>query len=53
MAFIQRMTRKNVQQPWWKRVWWMLVIWLGSVMALFIVATLFRALMSAAGLKLH
>lgn len=53
MAFIQRMTRKHTTQPWWKRIGWLLVIWLGSVVALFIVASLFRALMSAAGLNLH
>ncbi len=53
MQFIQRMTQKNLKQPWWKRVYWMLIIWFGSVLALFIIASLFRALMSAAGLKLH
>ncbi|MBS9437591.1 DUF2474 domain-containing protein [Photorhabdus noenieputensis] len=36
----------------WKRIGWMAMIWLCSVMALFAVSTLFRLLMTAAGMKL-
>ncbi|WP_128174207.1 DUF2474 domain-containing protein [[Pantoea] beijingensis] len=53
MTLIQRMTRKSEKQPLWKRLGWMLLIWTSSVLALFLVAALFRALMTAAGLKLH
>lgn len=41
------------KQPLFKRLFWLVAIWLGSVLALFVVASLFRLLMSAAGLKLH
>ena len=50
---IQRMTDKTVKQPLWRRLMWMVIIWGGSVLALFVVASLFRALMSAAGLRTH
>ncbi|MFS2223763.1 DUF2474 domain-containing protein [Pantoea sp. B65] len=53
MTFIQRMTRQGVKQPWWRRLYWLLIIWCGSVLALFIIASLLRLLMSSAGLKLH
>ncbi|EQB99755.1 DUF2474 domain-containing protein [Photorhabdus temperata] len=46
-------TDQNIQRPSvWKRIGWMAVIWLCSVMALFAVSTLFRLLMTAAGMKL-
>ncbi|MGD8106227.1 DUF2474 domain-containing protein [Pantoea sp. FN0302] len=50
---IQRMTGKTTKQPLWRRLLWMVIIWGGSVLALFVVASLFRVLMSAAGLKTH
>ncbi|QKJ86976.1 DUF2474 domain-containing protein [Paramixta manurensis] len=50
---IQRMTQKTEKQPLWKRLGWMAIIWLGSVAALFAIASVFRFLMTAAGLKLH
>ncbi|TQI81016.1 uncharacterized protein DUF2474 [Serratia fonticola] len=37
--------------PLWKRIGWLLVIWSASVLGLFLVASLFRLLMSAAGMK--
>jgi hypothetical protein len=50
---LQRMTEKSAKQPLWRRLMWMAIIWGGSVLALFVVASLFRLLMSAAGLKVH
>lgn len=44
---------KVIRQPWWKRVGWLAIIWLGSVLALFAVASVFRLLMTAAGMKNH
>jgi len=42
-----------LKQPLWKRIGWLIVIWGGSVFALFIVATLLRMFMTAAGMKTH
>ncbi len=53
MRWIQLMTRKPQPQAWWRRLGWMVIIWCGSVIALFIVASLFRGLMASAGLNLH
>ncbi|MDC6118653.1 DUF2474 domain-containing protein [Serratia rubidaea] len=39
--------------PWWKRVGWLVIIWSASVLGLFVVATIFRMLMTAAGMKSH
>ncbi|WP_205960848.1 DUF2474 domain-containing protein [Mixta theicola] len=50
---MQRMTDKTVKQPLWRRLLWMVIIWGGSVLALFVVASLFRLLMNAAGLRAH
>ncbi len=44
---------KVIRQPWWKRVGWLAIIWLGSVLALFAVASVFRLLMAAAGMRSH
>ena len=44
---------KVIRQPWWKRVGWLAIIWLGSVLALFAVASVFTLLMTAAGMKSH
>lgn len=38
---------------WWKRVGWLVVIWSASVLGLFAVASLFRLLMNAAGMRSH
>ncbi|KPD02395.1 hypothetical protein M992_2107 [Moellerella wisconsensis ATCC 35017] len=38
--------------PWWKKLSWMVIIWLSSVVALFAVSSLFRGLMTAAGMKI-
>ncbi len=35
----------------WKRLGWMVTIWFCSVLALYAVSTLFRALMTMAGMK--
>ncbi|MCE9940435.1 DUF2474 domain-containing protein [Serratia liquefaciens] len=37
--------------PWWKRVGWLVIIWSASVLGLFLVASMFRLLMTAAGMK--
>lgn len=45
------MNKKTPTLPWWKRVGWLVVIWSASVLGLFLVASLFRLLMAAAGMK--
>ncbi|MFK3799698.1 MULTISPECIES: DUF2474 domain-containing protein [unclassified Pseudomonas] len=42
-----------LKKPLWQRLGWLLVIWSGSVLALFIVASLLRMFMTAAGMKTH
>lgn len=42
-----------IKQPFWKRVSWMAMIWLCSVLALFAVASVFKLLMAAAGMRTH
>lgn len=42
-----------IRQPWWKRVGWLAIIWAGSILALFAVATVFKLLMTAAGMRSH
>ncbi|SER58494.1 Protein of unknown function [Pseudomonas sp. NFACC02] len=41
------------KKPLWQRIGWLVVIWCGSVFALFIVASLLRMFMTAAGMKSH
>jgi hypothetical protein len=41
------------KKPLWQRLGWLVVIWAGSVLALFIVASLLRMFMTAAGMKTH
>ncbi|WP_074025014.1 DUF2474 domain-containing protein [Xenorhabdus eapokensis] len=36
----------------WKRLGWMVAIWFCSVLALYAVSTLFRTLMTMAGMKI-
>ncbi|MDW8846053.1 DUF2474 domain-containing protein [Erwinia sp. P7711] len=46
-------TQQVTKSPAWKRLLWMIVIYACSVMALGVVATLFRFMMTAAGMKSH
>lgn len=46
-------TEPVVPAPWWKKAAWMVAIWAGSVLALFAVSSLFRLLMTAAGMKVR
>lgn len=46
-------TQQVVKPRAWKRVLWMVAIYAGSVMALGVVAMLFRVMMTAAGMKSH
>ncbi|AZC33562.1 Cytochrome d ubiquinol oxidase subunit X [Pseudomonas chlororaphis subsp. aurantiaca] len=41
------------KKPLWQRLGWLAGIWVGSVLALFIVASLMRMFMNAAGLTTH
>ncbi|WP_433768896.1 DUF2474 domain-containing protein [Pseudomonas putida] len=41
------------KKPLWQRLGWLALIWVGSVGALFIVASLMRMFMNAAGLSTH
>jgi hypothetical protein len=41
------------KKPLWQRLGWLAMIWVGSVGALFVVATLMRMFMNAAGLTTH
>ncbi|MCO7570759.1 DUF2474 domain-containing protein [Pseudomonas protegens] len=41
------------KQPLWRRLGWLAMIWGGSVLALFVAASLMRMFMSAAGLTTH
>lgn len=38
---------------WWKRVLWLVIIYGASVLALGVVASLFRMMMTAAGMRSH
>ncbi|OPA97449.1 DUF2474 domain-containing protein [Pseudomonas fluorescens] len=44
---------KAEKQPLWRRLGWLAMIWTGSVLALFVVASLMRMFMNAAGLTTH
>ncbi|HBV38300.1 MAG TPA: DUF2474 domain-containing protein [Erwinia sp.] len=46
-------TQQVPKLPVWKRLLWLAVIYAGSVLALGVVATLFRFMMTAAGMKSH
>ncbi|WP_017905359.1 DUF2474 domain-containing protein [Pseudomonas asplenii] len=41
------------RKPLWQRLGWLAMIWTGSVLALFVVASLMRLFMNAAGLTTH
>lgn len=54
MNLIRKMDDNNITKaPFLKRFGWMAVIWGGSVLALFVVATVFHLLMFAAGMREH
>ena len=44
---------KEPKAPLWKRILWLVVIYGASVLALGVVATLFRMMMTAAGMRSH
>ncbi|BCX68662.1 MULTISPECIES: DUF2474 domain-containing protein [Pseudomonas] len=46
-------TRQPASTRWYKRLGWLVVIWLGSVVALGVVAGALRMLMHAAGMSSH
>ncbi|WP_413729023.1 DUF2474 domain-containing protein [Sodalis sp. RH22] len=52
MALIRKMKHSSSLPSWWGRIFWLVVIWCGSVMALFIVSLILRMIMSMAGLKI-
>lgn len=52
-AIMTRTATETSASPWWKRVLWLVAIYAGSVLALAVVAMLFRLLMTAAGMKSH
>lgn len=41
----------DAKAPWWKRVMWLVFIYAASVLALGVVASLFRMMMTAAGMR--
>ncbi|MDJ0040079.1 DUF2474 domain-containing protein [Pantoea allii] len=45
--------QNETRSPWWKRVLWLVIIYGASVLALGVVATLFRMMMTAAGMRSH
>ena len=54
MNLIQKMDDKVITKaPFWKRIGWMAIIWGGSVLGLFVVATVFHVLMYMAGMREH
>jgi len=54
MNLIQKMDDNVITKaPFLKRVGWMAVIWGGSVLAVFVVATVFHVLMYMAGMREH
>ncbi|EJM74015.1 MULTISPECIES: DUF2474 domain-containing protein [Pseudomonas] len=46
-------SREPAPAPWYKRLGWLVVIWLGSVVALGVVAGALRMLMQVAGMSSH
>jgi hypothetical protein len=38
------------ERLWWRRVGWLIALWLGGVLAVGLIALLFRAVMAAVGL---
>ncbi|VAM27275.1 Protein of uncharacterised function (DUF2474) [Enterobacter hormaechei] len=53
---LEKTSMKTVDEtprPFWKKLMWLVIIWAASVMALGVVATIFKLLMTAAGMKTH
>ncbi|TCW08511.1 uncharacterized protein DUF2474 [Raoultella sp. BIGb0138] len=46
-------SENETPRPFWKKLMWMVIIWAASVLALGVVATLFKLLMAAAGMRTH
>lgn len=46
-------TQAQAPSPLWKRIAWLVAIYAGSILALGCVATVFRLLMTAAGMRSH
>ncbi|MBS7522453.1 DUF2474 domain-containing protein [Serratia ureilytica] len=46
-------TVDETPRSFWKKLMWLVIIWAGSVIALGVVATVFKLLMTAAGMKTH
>lgn len=46
-------THTEEKKPLWKRLFWLIVIYGASVLALGVVASLFRMMMTAAGMRSH
>jgi hypothetical protein len=40
-------------RPFWHKLMWLVIIWGASVLALGVVATFFKLLMTAAGMRTH
>ena len=43
----------TLKKPLWQRLGWLAIIWTGSVLVLFVFATLLKMFMTAAGMKTH
>lgn len=50
---VSKMKDRVTPSPWWKRVMWLVIIYGASVLALAVVASLFRIVMNAAGMQTH
>jgi hypothetical protein len=50
---VSNMKNTETHSPWWKRVMWLVIIYGASVLALGVVASLFRMMMTAAGMRTH
>lgn len=50
---VSKMKDRATPSPWWKRVMWLVIIYGASVLALGVVASLFRMMMNAAGMHTH
>ncbi|NWA61381.1 DUF2474 domain-containing protein [Pantoea sp. B9002] len=46
-------THSETKIPWWKQMMWLIIIYGASVLALGVVASLFRMMMTAAGMRSH
>ncbi|WP_413735829.1 DUF2474 domain-containing protein [Sodalis sp. RH21] len=53
MATLQNTARQREMKPLWRRLLWLAVLWTASVLALGVVAALFRLMMTAAGMSSH